>query len=196
MPRATNNDVLAAVAKLIECRDHRRGRKPSWNILIHTDDNGTVHIRDLITECSQVVGKRAYNKKHLFTIPVKATSEKRKKANAYYPTGPAVKVDKQTEAVLVERGAVRISPVTGKPVRPYKKRGFTPPVEPADPTPVTFKDSLLQNIAELKVTIAQAKLSRESAMQGNNTKHILVCNSIITDAEKKLYEAEKTLAAC
>jgi len=178
MLRANNNDVRAALAATINCRDSRRGRKPSWNILITTSDNGTVRIIDLARGgCSQVVGKRAYTKKVRFEKRVKKVVEEQVK--------------------VVGDTTVRISPVTGKPVRAYKKR--TTSVEPtptlSEKAEKSYVEDVTECLANLRVDVEKAKLAKEAANLTGNHKTVKMLDTIITGLGAKVKEMEAKLAA-
>ena len=160
---ATNNDVYQALAKVVSCRDSRRGRKAPWNVVILTASNGTVKIIDLETGCNAVVGKRVYNKK---TVPKCAP--------------------KKQEIEVEVVGDVRISPVTGKPVRKYTKREQV--VQPdGGKNEVGTADSVMQaNINNLKELLTQAKVGLLGAETTNNKKLIDMFTKNVEDIKMRL----------
>lgn len=181
---ASNNDVLSALANVIECRSHRRGRKPQWNIIIFTDEKGTVRIVDLITECKAVVGKRAYKKR-----------AEKAPANEGVKECIRRKYAKQQTVVEVKDvpSDVRISPRTGKPVRPYKKKDDT--IKELKNKELknkieTFIDSAndvkQESIDSLKELLTQAKLGLTGAETTGNKTLINLFTKNIEDIKTRL----------
>lgn len=197
---ANNNDVLNAIAGVINCRDHRRGRKPQWNVLIWTDDKGTVHVNDMGTGCNAIVGKRAYKKrtpKHGDGTPIaKATLKAIKQGCADSKAG------RVTEVKVVGDSVVRVSPITGKPVRKYTKRVATPAeVKPTAPSTavaqelseIPAKNALETALAGAKALLVSTKVAHEGAKNTDNKRVIDITGKLITEYEAKIKELEKQL---
>lgn len=164
----TNSQIIDAIAKVIDCRSHRRGRKPSWNLLVFTNDSGKVTVLDLETECKAVVGKREYKKRK--------------------PTGVVniKKTKTETEIEIDTPSDVRISPITGKPVRKYIKRAVKQ--EPITSEEISAADKAICELAEAKVQLAQAKLARD---QIDDARKRGIMDKAIVLMENKVKELDK-----
>lgn len=174
----TNEEVYEAIARVLTCRDTRRGRKPSFLVTIITGEDGKTIVTDHNTGCTAAIGKRKY-KKRAFTAPTKAAV-------------PSVK-----RTVTVTDNGVRISPITGKPVRKYTKRtrvdSVTPP--PAAKIEKTYKQSLEEQLSEIKEQRSKALIAKE-AIAGNpdKVKTLVVYHKVIDNCDKMIAELSAKLA--
>lgn len=195
MSLPTNEEVYNAIARVLACRDSRRGRKPALIVTIITDENGKTVVTDHNTGCVALIGKRKY-KKRAFTAPTKAAVPSVKRT----VTKAAINKTELSDGNIFS--GVRISPVTGKPVRSYKKRETSHTVHVVDTNgersiqtivpPITYKDKMTQELAELKVSLTQTKLSRDAC---NDEKKIKVFDRVITGLTKRAEELEIVIAA-
>ena len=153
MTLPTNADVYDAIAKVLSCRDSRRGRKPALVITIITNENGKTVITDHNTDCTAEIGKRTYT----------------------HPTKAAAPSMKRTVAVTVTDGGVRISPRTGNPMRPYKAKVTTEVV-----TPYNYSNTIKQ--AREAVCAAKARAHAMSHGASPKNAVILASSIVLYDA--------------
>lgn len=185
MSLPSNDQVYEAIAKVLTCRDSRRGRKPPLIVTIITGEDGKTIVTDHNTGCTSAIGKRAYKKRtprHGDGTPIsKATLKAIKRGCDDSNNGKVTEYD----------ASVRISPRTGKPVRTYKQRIITDITPP--PAPLSYADTLSTTIAEHKVLLAQTKMALAGAEHAGNTTLINIYTKTIAQVEKRLEEAVKAL---
>lgn len=62
MSLPTNTEIYNAIASVLNCRDSRRGRKPSLLLTIITGEDGKTVVTDHNTGCTQAIDKRSYKR--------------------------------------------------------------------------------------------------------------------------------------
>ena len=160
MTLPTNADVYDAIAKVLSCRDSRRGRKPALVITIITNENGKTVVTDHNTDCTAEIGKRTYT----------------------HPTKAAVPSMKCT----VADGGVRISPRTGKPMRPYNAKSTTEVV-----TPYNYSST----IKHAREAVSAAKERARAMLHGASPKNAVILASSIVLYDARIAELDALIAA-
>jgi hypothetical protein len=98
---------------------------------------------------------------------------------------------------IVGDSTVRISQITGKPVRSYKKRTefVDRLIEHTDKVEKSYIEDVTDCLANLRIDVEKAELAKEAANLTGNHKTVKMLDTIITGLGAKVKEMEAKLAA-